>query len=171
MGKLSHLHCFSMQAEQVQGPPDGLPGGSTSYEAWTQADAAALCAGLRRKYWLAGRLRWGMDKTVAMELEHYLWGEVAQTAAREKWILAIGQETMRALAGLAIAEMLDPVRYRQEGFRVEWFGRRIKLSKERVFPAWERCWKWRYQGAAYAPLERWSDVCKSHIYHRQRENP
>lgn len=134
----------------------------------TAALAAALCAGLHRKFYLAGRLRWTMDESVAMECEHYLWNEVARTAARENWVLAVGQETMRALAGLAVAEMLYPAKYGKELNRVKWFGKRIKLPEERVWPVWERTWRGRYQQAAWAPLERWTEVAASHIDYRQR---
>jgi len=145
-------------------------GAGISKDSYTQSDAAALCAGgMRRKHWLAGRCRWLMDATVAAELEHYLWSEVAGTAAREKWTLAIGQETMRALAGLAIAEMLYPAQYGQDAYRLLWFGKRIKISEEKIGPAWSRCWKGRYETAAWQPLERWSEVAASHLYFRQRE--
>ena len=152
---------------QYTGDPIGSGGSKDSY---TQADAAAMCAGhMHRKHWLAGRLRWLMDKTVAMELEHYLFSEVAGYAARENWVLVPKQPLMRALAGLAIAEVLFPVMYSQDVYRVEWYSRRTKIPRDRVFQSWERIWRGRYQAAAWAPLERWSEVAAEHIYFRQRE--
>jgi len=146
-------------------------GEGRSKDTLTQSDAAALCAGnLQRKCYLAGRLRWSLDLSVAAELEHYLWTEVTRTAAREKWILAIGQQTMRVLAGLAIAEMIHPVKYSHELCRVQFFGSGVKLPEDRVWKAWERTWRGRYQSAAWIPLERWTEVAASHISFRQRDD-
>ncbi len=167
--KLNHRRCFSMQGESTPEYSGDPIGGGMSKDAYTQADAAAICAQLGRKYYLAGRLRFLIDKTVALELEHYLWSEVAGMAHRDKWILSVGQETMRALAGLAIAECLYPVVYGQDAHRLLWFGKRIKLSPEKIQPAWVRCWRGRCEEAAGQPLLRWTDEAASQIYIRQKE--
>ena len=158
-----------MQGPGVIGPPTGIPlGGGISKDAWTQALAAALAAGLARKYYLAARIRWTIDATCAMETEHYLWNDIAGTAHREGWTLAHGQETMRALGGLAIAEMLYPAKFGHDPQRLKWFGNRIKLPIERIEPAWNRTWRGRYEQAAWQTLERWTDVAASHVSFKQR---
>ena len=168
--QLNHRRCFSMQGESTPEYSGDPIGAGMSKDSYTQADAAAICAQMGRKYWLAGRLRWLLDKTVALELEHYLWSEVAGKAHQDRWILSVGQETMRALAGLAIAEMLYPVEYGQDAHRLLWFGQRIKLSPEKIQPAWVRCWRGRYEEAAWQPLVRWTEVAASHIYFRQKDD-
>jgi hypothetical protein len=159
-----------MQGATVPGPPDGTPlSESRLVDAFTQMDAAATCAGLPDKYFWAGRVRYGNDYSSAAPLERYLWLEVVDLANRERWQICIGQETLRALAGLAIAEALDPCRYNSEAARVAWFGRRLNFEPEKIWASWEKTWRGRYQ-AIYEILERYCDVAASHVAYRQRED-
>ena len=169
MGKLSPSKTFSMQGPGVPEPPSGLPlGEGRAIDSLSQSDAAAICAGLSKRHYLAGRVLYAQDWSSCAELERYLWVEVAGLAAREKWTVCVGQETLRSLAGLAVAEIADPVRYGKEAARVAWFGRKLKMEEHKIWPIWERTWRSRYQ-AVYSVLERWAGVAASHVAFKQRD--
>ena len=168
MGKLSPEHCFSLQSEQVQGPPDGLPlGEGGSHVAITQSDAAAICAGLLRKFYLANRVYVGRHASSITRLEAYLYVEAAGLAERERWSMCVGQPTLKILSQLAIGEWLDPCMFRTEAAKVAFFGKRIKVAENRVWPIWTRTWRPRYV-AIYQILERWHGVAESHVEWSQR---
>jgi len=175
MARLSPSHCFSLQGEQVQGPPDGLPGGEgRDNDALSQSDAAAICAGLWRKCYLAGRVYNGRDYSSIQRLESYLYVEAAGLAADEGWKMKgfVGVPVLRALSQLAVVEMLDPAPYKGhvgEAARVAWFGSHIKVKSDRVWPMWERTWRKRYQ-ALYQILERWVSVADGHVWHNQDDD-
>jgi len=158
-----------MQSEQVQGPPDGIPiGEGGAHDAITQSDAAAICAGLRRKHYLAARVFAGRDASSITRLESELFVEVAGLAARERWTLHRGVPIMKTLSQLAVSEWLDPCMYRTEAAKVLYFGSHIKVDESRVWPMWTRTWRPRYV-AIYQILQRWCDVSDSHIEWKQRE--
>jgi hypothetical protein len=171
MTKIKAARVFSIQTAGTVGLPTGIPMGSgIAKDALTESDAAAICAGgLRRKHYLAARLRWCMDASTCTELSCFLHVEIAGTAARERWTLSTGVPVMKALADLAVMEMLDPVTYGQDAYRLKSFGDSIDLPINRIYPAWTRTWRGRYQEAAWMPLERWSEIAASHIAYRQRE--
>jgi len=168
MGKLSVENCFSMQSEQVQGPPDGLPmGEGAGYDAITQSDAAGMCAGLRRKCFLAARVFAGRDASSIMRLEAYLYVDAAGLASRERWTLCVGQPTLKVLSQLAIGEWLDPAMFMSEAAKVAYFGSHIRVAEHRVWPMWIRTWRPRYV-AIYQILEVWHSVSESHVAWAQR---
>ena len=170
MSKLSPSHCFSMQSEQVQGPPDGLPlGEGGSHDSMTQSDAAAICAGLMRKCYLAGRVFHGRDSSSIKRLEAELYVEAAGLAERERWTLCVGQTTLKGLSMMAVGEWLDPCYFRTEAAKVVYFGKHIKIAPSRVWPVWIRTWRPRYV-AVYQILERWGSIADGHVEWRQREN-
>jgi len=148
---------------------DGLPlGEGRARDAWDSMQAAALCAGMQRRHYVAGRVRWMQDWSAAAELESLLWFKVAEVASRENWMLCIGQKTCRFLSELAVAEMLEPAKYGFEHKRVGWFAGQVKLESNRVWPVWERTWRSRYQ-LAYSIIERWSEIALGHIWKKQQE--
>lgn len=169
MSKLSPSRVFAMQGARVPEPPQGLPlGGSRLADSFGPSDAAAVCAGLHPKFFYAGRVYWMQDWSSCVPLEAYLWVELAGLAAKERWAICIGQETLRGLAGLAIAELADPTKYGAEPARVAWFGKRLDLEGEKIWNSWEKIWRPRYQ-AIYDVLLRWTDVAGSHAYFKQIE--
>ncbi len=158
-----------MLGPSVPGPPTGIPvPDDWTEKEWTQALAAALAAGLDRKYYYAARIRWTMDRTCCHEVEQLLWLDLRETATKRKWIMAVGQKTLRMLSELAVAEMLEPAVYGHEPQRIKYFASRVKLPQERILPSWEKVWRGRYQEFAWAPLERWTEVAASHIDWRQQ---
>ena len=171
MGKLSASRCFSMQGPGTPAPPTGLPlGEGRAKDALEQCDAAAICAGLSEKCFLAGRVKWMRDYSSAPMLERYLWVETAGLAHAEGWPTCIGQSTTRILSELAVMETLEPAIYGQEGARVLFFGTKTKIHPDKVWAPWEKVgWRSRYQ-ATWEILERWADVAASHIAYRQRGN-
>ena len=168
--KISASRCFSMQGAGTPAPPTGLPlGEGRAKDAIEQCDAAAICAGMSKKIFLAGRVKWMQDYASAAMLERFLWVEASGLASRERWPLCIGQTTLRTLSELAVAETLDPTRFRTEAAKVLWFGNSTKIDPDKVWRSWERVWRSRYQ-AIYEILERWADISASHIKYRQRED-
>ena len=158
-----------MQSEQISAPPDGLPiGGGGSFDATTQSDAAAICAGLLRKFYLANRVYTGRDASSITRLEAYLFVEVAGLANRERWPIIVGGGVLKCLSQMAIGEWLDPCMFRTEAAKVLYFGRHIKIEESRVWPVWIRTWRPKYV-AVYEVLERWHGVADSHVAWRQRD--
>ena len=158
-----------MQGPGTIGPPTGLPlGGGRAKDAITPSDAAAMCIGIKRPHYLAARVRYGQDWSSCAELERWLWVEAAGIAHREKWVVCVGQETLRALAGLAVAEMADPVQYGSEPARVAWFGRRLDIEGPQIWRLWEKRWRGRFQ-IVYSVLDRWTEIAASSVWHNQDE--
>ena len=87
-----------------------------------QAMAAALCSGMKKHWYLAARLKWANDWTGATHLEYKLWAYTAGVANGEKWRIPKGQQLLRSLVGLAIAEMAEPSRYKTDAAKVNWTG-------------------------------------------------
>lgn len=169
MGKLTPDRAYAMQGAGVPDNSDGIPiGNGGSPDSWTQSDAAALRAGLYDKYDLAALVYHQRYEEGITRLISYLYVEAAGLANREKWTLCYGQQTLKRLAELAVKELLDPARYNNEAARVAYFGRFMGLSDERIWSAWTRTWRGRYQ-ALYDILERWTGVAGSHIWHKQEE--
>lgn len=71
-------------------------------------DAAAALAGLPRGPYLLARVMLALDESCRRELEKQLWSEMCSFAYAEKWIVPIGQELLRKMAKIAIAEVVDP---------------------------------------------------------------
>lgn len=123
---------------------DGV-GGINEYDI---ATCAALCRGIPRPAYLAARLKWCLDWSVANELEYLLWVEAAGLAAKERWRVPKGKEYVRRMSGLAIAETADPKHWITQTSRAEFMG--IGVSE------WSRVWRERYEGV-YGLLSDWTD--------------
>ena len=161
-----------MQGAGTIGPPTGLPlGGGRTVDAVTQSDAAAICAGLRKKHFLAGRVRWLQDWSSCAELERFLWVEAAGIAHRENWIVSVGPRipVLRSLSELSVAELACPREYNSDAARVAWFGDQLEMDGPKIWRAWEVRFRGYYQ-AIYSVVELWSDVSASHIKFKQRDD-
>lgn len=148
---------MALQAEQIPSL-SGMPGGGSPEV--DQSTAAALSAGMKRRYYLAARLKWALDWSVANELEYMLWVEAAGIAHDEKWRIPTGRSYVRRMAGLAIAEMADPKRWRDAQQKAEWMG----VSKSQFSRVWEK----RYN-AVYEELESWTGRAFGYLIGRQSE--
>lgn len=124
-----------------------------------QAMAAHLCGGMRREWYLAARLRWGLDWSVANELEYMLWMEGSGVSYKERWRVPKGKEYVRKMAGLAIAEIAEPKRYAPDARKAEWMD--VSASQ------FSRLWGKRYN-AIYSIIEDWSSSAYSYVMMRQR---
>lgn len=154
------IRVMALQTEQTPSIEPAPGGGIPEID---QMLAAALCAGMPRRWYLAARLKWCLDWSVANELEYMLWVEAAGIAAKEKWRIPTGKYYVRKMAGLAIAEVGDPARYsRPEHWHIkaQWLG----TGKSQWFGTWER----RYN-AIYEELDDWCSRAKSYLYRRQAD--
>ena len=124
-----------------------------------QALAAALCSGLKREYYLAARLKYALDYSVARELESMLLRKGLGVSHAKKWRVPENRNYLQQMAGLAVAEMLFPLRYKQDQVRADWVG----VSKSQF----SRTWKKRYN-LIYQILEDWTNCAYSHVMMRQR---
>ncbi len=130
------------------------PGGVGGVPELDVATCAALCARLDRKYYLAARLKWCLDWTVASELEYLLWVHAAGLASHEGWRVPRGRQYLRRMAGLAIAETADPKHWSTQAARCEFIGMDAA--------AWSRRWRGRYE-AIFGMLNDWSATAWYHI--------
>lgn len=146
---------FALQAQKASSHT-AIAGGKTEVD---QATAAGLCAGMRRECYLAGRLKWAQDWTVANELEHKLWLYAVDISNKERWSIPKGKEMLRKMAGLAIAEMAEPARYKEDRIKADWMG--IHKSN------FSRTWNKRYN-LIYQELDDLASRAFSHIMIRQR---
>lgn len=123
------------------------------------ATAAGLCQGMRREWYLAGRLKWALDWSVANELEYLLWIDGTDIAKSGRWKIPKGREYVRKMAGLAIAELADPHKWKHDYKRAEWMG---------VSPSqFSRIWVKRYN-EIYSLLDDWSNSAYSYVMIKQR---
>lgn len=146
---------FAMQTQKTSNPFT-MFGGTPEVD---QATAAGLCSGMKRKWYLAARLKWGLDWSVANELEYLVWIEAAGLAARGKWKIPKGKEHVRKMAGLAIAELADPMRWKLDTDKADWMG--VHKSQ------FSRTWKEKYN-AMYSLLDDWSNAAYSYVMMKQR---
>lgn len=146
---------FALQSQRI-GNPDGIPGGRSSID---QATAASLCAGMRREYYLAGRLKWAGDWSVSGELEKLLWLHAVDIRNRENWSIPKGGQILRKMAGLAIAEIAEPARYKTDSVKAQWMG--IHRSN------YSRTWNKRYN-LIYQELDDLANRAFSYIMMKQR---
>lgn len=96
---------------------------------------AYVSARMPRHWWYSLRIKCFDDWSGANYLEHHLWMVASQMARREQWNIPIGREVVRKMAGLAIAEMADPSRFKHDAawqIRAAWLG----VSKSRWFAMW-----------------------------------
>ena len=99
-----------------------------------RTELAAYSAGMNRNCYLVARLRWCLDGSVCEELSGLLRHAAARVAQREGWPEdprvschacrnhLSGSQYREQLAGLAIAEMYEPHRWRNSQARGAWFG-------------------------------------------------
>lgn len=146
---------FALQTTKASSN-DSIPGGTTEVD---QATAAGLCAGMRRECYLAGRLKWAGDWSVANELEHRLWLLAVDICNKERWRVPKGREMLRKMAGLAIAEMADPIRYKTDIAKAKWLG----IDKSN----YSRVWNGRYN-LIYRELDDLAGRAFSYIMMKQR---
>ena len=167
MGKLSPSRCFALQNASIPAM-DGTPASEPNRtgDSWNASTAAALCAGMPPRYYLAAKVRFGQSWADCDALGRYLYVEAAGLAHHERWVVAIGQGTIRSLSELAVAEFADPARYGNDVARVIWFAGCVKLEEHRMWAVWDRTWKSRYN-QMYMILERWSDYASSHVWRKQ----
>jgi len=145
---------FAMQSTSA--PQLGRATGGTPQ--WTPAIAAAFCAGNMDQRWYdAARLKYSLDWSTANALEYAVWLEAALIANREKWKIPTGREYIRKMAGLAIAEMAEPRRYRYDVIKTAWLG---------CDPAqWTKVWGKRYN-AVFAIPNDWASEALRHVEKR-----
>lgn len=134
---------------------DGGGGGMTEYDV---ALCASLAANLKERYYLAARLKWCQDWSVANKLEYLLWIEAVGIAAEEKWRVPKGREYVRKMAGLAIAEIAEPQRWKEQQTKAQFMG----MDKS----TWSRTWQGRYE-VIYSELSGWCDTAYRHIARMQ----
>lgn len=149
---------FAKQCAKTQAF-DFVPSGRLEFDA---TSIAAACAGTGREYYLAARLYWMQDWTVASELERHLWLRVVDMANDGKWrIVETGKERLRGLAGLAVAETADPARWNNNDKRGEWMG--VTAGQFRRAYA-------EHYGEVYDRLMAWCDVAAWTVRRRTKED-
>lgn len=134
-----------------------------------ESEAALCCAGMPRKHYLAGRVKWGQDWSCMTELERLLWASAVDLSVREHWKIygkqgegyERGRAILRSLAGLAIAETADPGNWKDDEKRLRWTG--FSLHEWYRWPKWAE----RYQ-AVYQILDNWADEAARHAGLSQR---
>ena len=146
---------FALQSQRI-GDHDNIPGGITEVD---QSVASALCSGMRRECYLAGRLKWAGDWSVANELEYKLWIYAVDICNREKWRVQKGREMLRKMAGLAISEMAEPGRYKSDTIKANWLG----VDKSNF----SRTWSGRYN-LVYQELDDMASRAFSYVMMKQR---
>ncbi len=120
------------------------------------------CAGMPAAWYHAMRMKWAHDWSGANALEYALWLEAVDMANANGWRVPTGQERLRRMAGLAIAELADPSRYRQpESWQLKaaWIG----VGRSQWFDIWQA----RYE-ALYRTLDEWSNRAWRHVRERQQ---
>lgn len=150
-----------LMALQVASVSNLEPSGSRGVDALSASDAAACASGLERRLYLAARVRWCADATCVVELSRALWIDACGLAAERRWIVETGGERLRALAELAVLEMLEPRIYGSMAARLEFTGYKPV--------EWWRTWQERYV-AIYDTLARWTDHAGAHMTARQEES-
>ncbi|MEW8027824.1 MAG: hypothetical protein AB2806_08805 [Candidatus Thiodiazotropha sp.] len=122
-------------------------GRSTDTSKMTPATAAAMCAGMPSLWYKAAALKWADDWSGANDLEYRLWIEAAGLASEHGWEPPRGQEFLRRMSMLAIAEMAWPSKYKQDKDKCKFLD--INQS------AFCKRWKGRYE-QIYQVLESWA---------------
>lgn len=151
----SGARIFSKQCPKVSNPFSAI-GGSADVD---QAMAAGLCAGMKREHYLAARFKWALDWSVSSELERLLQDKGEGFAKKEQWKLRKEETRVRAIAGLALAEMANPSFWSIDANKAMFIG----VDKS----GFSRVWKKRYN-LLYATLEDWANSAYSYVMMRQR---
>ncbi len=119
------------------------------------------CAGMPDHWFAAMRMKWANDWSGANLLEYRLWMAAVDMAIEGRWRVPSGGERLRRMAGLAIAELADPERYRATDawqLKAAWVG----VTKSRWFETWQP----RYE-ALYRVLDDWSNAAWRFVKARQ----
>jgi len=146
---------FALMSQRTPNP-DAIPGGVSGFDI---ADASGLCRNMPRHWYLAGRLKWAQDWTVANELEYALWMRTTKLAVAEKWKIKKGALQLRKLAGLAIAETADPA---------NWKTVEKKLSfTEMTDSSWYKRWGKRYEAVFQIIDDQWANAAYQYINSKQ----
>ncbi|PUB82397.1 MAG: hypothetical protein DBP02_15205 [gamma proteobacterium symbiont of Ctena orbiculata] len=122
-------------------------GRSTATDKMSPALAAGMSAGMPKVWYQAVMLKWALDWSGANDLELRLLMEAAGLAAEHGWEPPKGEEFLRRMAGLAVAEMALPAQFRQVKDKCEFLGISPSTFCNR--------WKGRYE-QVYQVLESWS---------------
>jgi len=120
------------------------------------------CAGLQEHHFQAMRMKWAGDWSGANALEYRLWLAAVDLSNAHGWRVPTGQERLRRMAGLAIAELADPARYsRPDSWQLKaaWLG----VGKSQ----WYDTWQARYE-QVYRVLDDWSNAAWHHMRRRQQ---
>lgn len=144
---------FALQSQKISNQ-DNIPGGITEID---QATAAGLCSGMRRSYYLAGRLKWGKDLSVVDELNIKLLEFTKIVGRQESWDLS--KITPEKLSTLAILEMLEPFKYKEDIKKANYLG--VHKSN------FSRTWNKRYN-IIYQELDDLANRAFSYIMMKQR---
>tara|TARA_R110000751_G_scaffold40814_5_gene96346 strand:+ start:188 stop:649 length:462 start_codon:yes stop_codon:yes gene_type:complete len=147
---------FSKQTAKTQSF-DVAPGGVADFDS---TSIALACKGIPRKYYLCARLYYLSDSTVLDEVERYLWVSAAADGHKYKFIRK-GEERLRRLCGLAVAEIADPARWKNNAQRGEWMGVTERSFGKNYSTAYGDC---------FNRLAAWVGVAEHHIRENTREN-
>jgi hypothetical protein len=152
---MNPAHVFAMQTTRAQS--FGAPGGAPTI---TQGDAALYCKGMPRRWYLAGRLRWGLDLSVAEELERELWIAAVDLKIKERWRIPkslTGKHPLRNMAKLAIVETIEPSRFKYDD---SWKLRAAMVGVDNK--PWHTTWSRRYE-RVYGELNDWANDGWRHV--------
>ncbi len=152
----SGAHVFAIQGPDPPPAPDCPPGSGHSGDSLDAALAAALCAGMERRAYLAGRVRYLRDWSCALELSRALRARVWRLARAERWPL--DSDDIAGLCELAVAELADPARWGRPEHRARW----ADISAR----DWQARYAKRYQ-AAWLILSDWADWAARYVSWRQ----
>ena len=156
-GYRNPIRLMALQAPRVPAFGGSAPGGEPEI---TEALSSALCAGLPRSPYLAARVAWTGDRSSCAELCNRLWtGPVALEVSRRKWPVPKGKERYRRLCALAVAELLEPARFRSNCARADFCGMSARQ--------WSRSWAGRYE-VCYCLLGGWVADSFRHLVAAQR---
>ena len=152
----SGAHLFAIQGPDPPPAPGHVSGSGHSGDSLDAAYGAALCAGMERRAYLAGRVRYLRDWSCALELSRALRARVERLARSERWPLSDSE--LAGLSELAVAELADPCRWGRPEDRARW----IDVGGRE----WAARYAKPYQ-ASWIIVSEWADWASRYVSWRQ----